>query len=103
MCPVSKPAARTARSDPRHRFRERFDPARETACGAFRFDAIVLAVEIDLTVSSPEGMTDRQKLLGARISLVVREKIAVAVLLHRRAAGDDVQGDAPADQSQRGC
>ena len=62
------------------------------------FDSIVFAVEINLTSVSPEGATDRQEFPGACVPLVVREKITVAVLLRLRAARDDVQGDAPADE-----
>src|SRR5205085_1350704 len=66
------------------------------------FDSIVFAVEINLTSVSPEGATDRQEFSGACVPLVVREKITVAVLLRLRAARDDVQGDAPADECGEG-
>ena len=63
------------------------------------FDPIESAVEIHFTVGSPEGMTDGQKLLGAGVPVVVREKVAVALLLQRGTAGDNVEGDAATDQS----
>jgi hypothetical protein len=57
------------------------------------FDSVVLAVEINFTITPPEGITNRQKFLGTSIPLIVREKIAVAALLLSGAAGDDVQID----------
>ena len=44
-------------------------------------DAIVFAVEVDLTIRTPESIADSEKLFGARVTLVVREVVAVTALL----------------------
>src|SRR5438045_1831687 len=62
------------------------------------FDSKVFAVEINLTPVSPEGAADRQELFGACVPLVVFQKVSVAALLYSGTTGDDVQGDASADE-----
>jgi hypothetical protein len=61
------------------------------------FDSIVFAIEINCAFGTPKGMTDRQKLLGASVSIIVFEVIPKAALLRSRAPGDNIEGDPPPD------
>src|SRR5215213_11295573 len=62
----------------------------------------MFALKINLVIRSPERVAHRQKFFRARISLIVRQKIAIAVLLGSRATGDDVQIDASINQTRQG-
>ena len=67
---------------------------------ATALDAVILPLEIDLVLPRPERFTNRQELLGASISVVVIEEIAVPALLVRGAPRDDIYGHPPLDQSR---
>ena len=67
---------------------------------AAALDAVILPLEIDLVRARPECLTDRQELLGACVSVVVIEEIAVPALLGGGAPRDDIHGHPTLDQSR---
>src|SRR5262249_57792537 len=64
-------------------------------------DAVILPLEMDLARARPERVTDRQELLGACVSVVVIEEIAVPALLGGGAPRDDIHGHPSLDQARQ--
>jgi hypothetical protein len=57
--------------------------------------AVILPLEIDIARARPERVTDCQEFLGACVSIVVIEEIAVPAMLGGGAPRDDIQATRP--------
>ena len=61
---------------------------------------IILAFEVDLAFSPPEGVAHLQEFLRTPVALIVVEEVPVAVLFGGGASGDQIQGN-PSSHQQR--